>query len=232
MANVPYVYAAASSPKRCTDAPSTAGPRNAPRLCDAKASCCSAGERASPCPTESTNRRNAPVYTTEEEHPRSITGTTSMASDSGENSARNATPLAASPAPTITLRLIFSETSAATLATKMKAMAAIISSPPSADAVVAKATFRCSGRITSENATVEDTRTSDARERAVWGSFTWGARGSILVNSASLSRRCITTAAKQPASASAASKHGMNAPSEESEPPMSGPIVRPKPPQK
>jgi hypothetical protein len=39
IASVPYVYAAASSPNRCTDAPSTAGPRNAPTLCDMNASC-------------------------------------------------------------------------------------------------------------------------------------------------------------------------------------------------
>ena len=161
-----------------------------------------------------------------------MTGTTSTARDSGLKSARNATPLTASPAPIIMLRLIFSDTNAATLATKMKAMAAIMSRPPSADAVVAKATFKCSGRMTSLKATVDDTSTSDASDSSVCWSRTWGARGSILVNSASLSRKNIMTSANAPASVSAASRQGMKEPSEDSDPPISGPMVKPNPPQK
>mmetsp|Transcript_41716 Transcript_41716/g.65127 ORF Transcript_41716/g.65127 Transcript_41716/m.65127 type:complete len:188 (+) Transcript_41716:1971-2534(+) len=129
--------------------------------------CCNAGDRASPCPTLSTMRRNTPVYTTLALQPKSMTGTTSTARDSGLNNAKKATPLQANPAPIMTFRLIFSDTSAATLATKMKAIAAIISNPPSAEAVVAKATFKCSGRITSLKATVADTRIKEANDKRV-----------------------------------------------------------------
>ena len=194
--------------------------------------CCRAGERASPCPTESTSRKKQPVYTTLAEQPSIITGTTSTASDSGLKSARKATPLHARPAPTKKLRLIFSDTRAATFDTKMYAIAAIIKSPPRAEAVVANATFRCSGRITSLKATVDDTSKSEARERVVCVSLICGVRGSIFVNSASFSRKKSMTKPKSTPRTSAPSKQGMNAPSELSYPPISGPIVSPKPPQK